>query len=174
MVNTALLYAPKGGNTENAAKRIQTEIGKDKVDLYNVSDLQKISFEKYKNIIIGVASISNDIWQSNIKTDEVVRLTAFLERMEWKGKTVAIFGLGNAISYPMNFVDEMGNISEILISKKAKIVGKVPREGYEFSDSKALYDGKLIGLPLDYTNEDDKTNDRIKVWVNNLKEFMIF
>lgn len=32
-----------------------------------------------------------------------------------------------------------------------------------------LGDGKFCGLPLDVENEDDKTEDRIKGWVAQLK-----
>jgi flavodoxin I len=32
-----------------------------------------------------------------------------------------------------------------------------------------LEDGKFCGLPLDQDNEDDKTEDRIKGWIAQLK-----
>ena len=38
-----------------------------------------------------------------------------------------------------------------------------------FEDSEAVVDGKFVGLALDDVNEDDKTEERIDAWLENIK-----
>jgi len=48
-------------------------------------------------------------------------------------------------------------------------VGYWPADGYDFTESKALRDGKFVGLALDEDNQSDLTDERIKAWVAQLK-----
>ena len=49
-------------------------------------------------------------------------------------------------------------------------VGYWSTDGYEFTESKAIRDGKLVGLALDEDNQSDLTEERIKTWVAQLKQ----
>ena len=50
------------------------------------------------------------------------------------------------------------------------MLGYVADGGYEsYTDSKSVQDGKWLGLALDNDNEDDKTPERVKAWVDQLK-----
>ena len=51
----------------------------------------------------------------------------------------------------------------------ANVVGAVSTEGYTFDDSEAVVDGKFVGLALDDVNEEDKTDERIDAWINDIK-----
>jgi flavodoxin I len=48
-------------------------------------------------------------------------------------------------------------------------VGYWSTDGYDFSDSKALRNGKFCGLALDDDNQPDLTDKRIQQWVGQLK-----
>ena len=48
------------------------------------------------------------------------------------------------------------------------MIGYTSPEGYDFTDSKALREGKFLGLPLDATNEDDLTEGRVKKWTEQI------
>ncbi|MFN9675593.1 MAG: flavodoxin FldA, partial [Microcystis sp.] len=50
-----------------------------------------------------------------------------------------------------------------------KTVGYWPTDGYDFNESKALKNGKFVGLALDEDNQSDLTEQRIKTWVAGLK-----
>lgn len=43
-------------------------------------------------------------------------------------------------------------------------------EGYDFTESKAVRDGKFVGLALDEDNQSELTQQRIKTWVAQLKQ----
>ena len=42
-------------------------------------------------------------------------------------------------------------------------------EGYEFNESKALKDGKFVGLAIDEDNQSELTDSRIESWVAQIK-----
>ena len=48
------------------------------------------------------------------------------------------------------------------------MIGYVPTEEYQFEASKAVRDGKFLGLRLDANNEDDLTEERVKAWTAQL------
>jgi flavodoxin I len=63
----------------------------------------------------------------------------------------------------------MGVIYECLNKKGCDIIGYVSTEGYEYEESRAVINGKFIGLPLDYENQDKLTSDRISNWLDQIK-----
>lgn len=64
----------------------------------------------------------------------------------------------------------MGILEEKIIERGGTTVGYWSTDGYEFSDSKALRDGKFVGLAIDEDNQSDLTDKRIKAWVAQLKK----
>jgi flavodoxin I len=63
----------------------------------------------------------------------------------------------------------MGILEEKISEQGGTTVGYWSTEGYEFSESKAVRDGKFVGLALDEDNQSDLTEKRIKIWVTQLK-----
>ncbi|NMG60515.1 flavodoxin FldA, partial [Geitlerinema sp. P-1104] len=48
-------------------------------------------------------------------------------------------------------------------------VGYWPTDGYEFEESKAVRDGKFVGLALDEDNQSEMTEERVQAWTSQLK-----
>jgi flavodoxin I len=48
-------------------------------------------------------------------------------------------------------------------------VGFWSTDGYEHSDSKAIKNGKFVGLAIDEDNQSELTDERIKKWVAQIK-----
>lgn len=44
------------------------------------------------------------------------------------------------------------------------------KDGYDFNESKAVVDGKFLGLAIDEDNQSDMTELRVKSWVSQLKK----
>ncbi|MCO6062464.1 flavodoxin domain-containing protein, partial [Pseudomonas sp. MOB-449] len=55
-----------------------------------------------------------------------------LEGVDLSGKTVAIFGLGDQVGYPKEFLNAMGILYDFVVERGATVVGAWPTEGYEF------------------------------------------
>eukprot|EP00958_Prasinococcus_capsulatus_P007257 scaffold674_cov371-Prasinococcus_capsulatus_cf.AAC.15 len=90
--------------------------------------------------------------------------------VDLKGKPVAIFGTGDQVGYPQFFADGMGLVWNKMAARGAKLVGQWPTDSYTFEDSKALLDGKFIGMVIDDLNQPEQTDERIQTWVAQLKE----
>jgi flavodoxin I len=92
-----------------------------------------------------------------------------LDSVDFSGKKVAYFGAGDQIGYADNFQDAMGILEEKISELGGTTVGYWSTEGYEHSESKAVKDGKFVGLALDEDNQSDLTDERVKTWVAQLK-----
>ena len=94
------------------------------------------------------------------------------KKIDFTGKTVAIFGLGDQIGYAEYFVDGIGILAKVIIENGGKIVGYWPTLGYRYTDSVALIAGNedyFYGLALDHDNESQLTDERLKTWIKQIK-----
>jgi flavodoxin I len=57
---------------------------------------------------------------------------------------------------------------DFVIERGAKVVGAWPSEGYEFSHSEAVVDGKFVGLALDLDNQSGLTEQRLEAWLQSI------
>jgi flavodoxin I len=91
-----------------------------------------------------------------------------------KHKKVAVFGLGDQVSYSENYADATGELYAAFASLGCDMVpyAAVPTDGYEHEASKSVLpgsDGTLFcGLLLDQINQEDYTDARIGAWVSEL------
>lgn len=166
MAKIGLFYGTQTSNTQTAAELIQKEFSGDSVvTLQDISQTEPGDFADYQYIIIAcptwnVGELQSD-WES-FYDDQ-------LDNIDFSGKKVAYFGEGDQIGYPDTFQDAMGILEEKITELGGETVGYWSTEGYEFSDSKALRDGKFVGLALDEDNQSELTEERIKTWVAQLK-----
>jgi len=79
-------------------------------------------------------------------------------------------GTGNPEGYPDNFMDAMGILAEKISEQGGETVGYWPLEGYDFNESKAVVNGKFLGLAIDEDNQSYLTESRIKSWGSQLKK----
>ena len=165
MAKIGLFYGSSTGNTETAAETIQSAFGgEDVVTLHEISDAQDSDFADYQYLIIGcptwnIGELQSD-WEGYF--DE-------LDNIDFSGKKVAYFGLGDQVGYADNFQDAMGILEEKISSLGATTVGHWPTDGYEHEASKAEKNGQFVGLALDEENQSDLSEDRINQWVTQLK-----
>jgi flavodoxin I len=163
MERVAILFGSSSGNTEAIAENIARKLGPGITRIFNVSDFQVSELADYRNLILGVST-----WGIGELQDDWTAFLPELTRSDLKGKTIALFGLGDAESYPDSFVDGMGIIYDAIRDKGCNIVGTVDTEGYLFDHSKAVYEGKFIGLPLDEDNEGEFTESRLEKWLADI------
>ena len=166
MSKTGIFFASAMGNTETAAMDIKNEFGSDDVDIIHVTDAEKSTVERYDYLIIGGST-----WGAGEVQDDMDDFFDVLDEVDLKGKKVALFGLGDQEAYPFAFANSLGELYDKMVEKGAKIVGGGwPTEGYKFDSSKAVRDGKFVGLVLDVDVQPEKTGERIKKWVKTLKK----
>lgn len=161
MKKTGIFYGSSTGNTENIALAIAKKLN---ADVFNVSSKPVHAVNEYQNLILGTST-----WGLGDLQDDWDSFLPQLAKADLTGKTVALFGLGDSNSYPDTFVEGMGIIYEAIKNKGCEIIGHVDSREYSYDSSKAIYDGKFIGLPLDEDNESDLTNSRLDKWIEELK-----
>lgn len=160
-----LFFGSETGNTEDVTNRI--------VELWKISELEVINaaemtvedYERFDIIMIGLSTWYDGELQSNF--DEFFD---DFNTIDFSGKVVALYGLGDQVGYPEFFVDSLGILGEVILNNGGKIVGMWPREGYDFDESKGLYNDELFyGLPLDFENQMDMTQPRIEAWLKQVE-----
>lgn len=166
MAKIGLFYGTQTGNTQSVAEYIQKEFGGDSVvDLYDVADAEVSDLEQYACIIVGCPT-----WNIGELQSDWEGLYEELDAIDFTGKKVAYFGAGDQIGYADNFQDAMGILEEKISSLGGTTVGYWPTDGYEHSESKAVKNGKFVGLAIDEDNQSDLTDMRVKTWVAQLKQ----
>ena len=165
MKKIGLFYGTSTTKTAKIAKKITAAFEDAKVDIIPVEDVWEKDFQEFDNIIVGVST-----WFDGELPTYWDEVKPELESLKLKGKKVAIFGLGDQVKYPENFVDGMGILAETFESVGATLVGFTSSEGYNFEHSRALKNGKFVGLAIDIENQHSKTEKRIKDWVEQLKK----
>ncbi|MFH0999487.1 MAG: flavodoxin domain-containing protein [Bacteroidota bacterium] len=168
MNNTILIYWPKGGNVENAARMVAKEY----VDLkmLSIDQLTPEMLSQYTNFIVGSSTLGAETWQDTKTSSPWNSFFDLIKKSDFSKKKVALFGLGDQVLWPANFVDGLRSIYNAFIDVKAAVVGKWPTNGYDFTDSLAVDDNKFVGLALDEDQQDELTEGRIKAWVKQIKE----
>lgn len=161
MAKLGLFFGSDEGNTEGVSYRIQQRLGEDVVDVYDVADVTQLEFAQYDRIILGIPT-----WDFGQIQSDWEEFWGDVTEIDFTGKTVALFGLGDQFGYGDFFLDAMGMLHDVVEQAGAKIVGHWPTEGYEFDASKAeIPDSDLfVGLALDEDQQPELTTERLNRW----------
>jgi flavodoxin I len=165
MAKIGLFYGSTTGKTEMVVESIQKEFGESVVDLHNIADVDDSDFEEYTNLIVACPT-----WNIGELQSDWDGFYPDLDNIDFSGKKVAYFGTGDQIGYADNFQDAMGILEEKISELGGKTVGYWSTDGYDFSESKAVRNGKFVGLAIDEDNQSDLTDERVKAWVLQLKQ----
>ncbi|MCF6359045.1 MAG: flavodoxin [Draconibacterium sp.] len=169
MSKIAIFYGPLGGAVNRVADKIKDIIGDDKVEMVAVKDATVTDLEKFDKIIFGASTVGNDTWDSEFSNNDWAKFLPEIEKTDFAAKKVAIFGLGDHVTYSHGFVDHIGLVGKKLMANGAVLIGPVSTDGYEFDESEAVIDGMFIGLPIDEDFEPELTDERVAGWMEILK-----
>jgi len=130
--------------------------------------LQK-KFGEYDALVVGTPTWNTgaDSERSGTGWDEVYY--GEMQDMALEGKHVAVFGLGDQISYAENYADASGELHDVFENLGCKMFGYTSQEGYEHEASKAIRGDKFCGLLCDEVNQDDLSIERVENWVAQLR-----
>ena len=94
MKKIALIYSFNTTKSKNAAKKIIAEIGEDKIDSLNAEEITGEEFLKYDKYILSLPT-----WFDGELPNYWDEFVPELEDLPLKGKTFALFGLGDQKNY---------------------------------------------------------------------------
>ncbi|MGB5866429.1 MAG: flavodoxin [Arcobacteraceae bacterium] len=161
-MGTAIFYASSTGNTQIIAQEISKKLGD--ATLVDIADEGITTLAQYDKVILGLST-----WGEGELQDDWDDVWDELKDIDFSNKTIALFGLGDQEDYGYNYVDAMGIAYEELENRGATIVGKtVVTDEYYYEESRAVVDGKFVGLALDEDNQDNLTQERITNWCEEI------
>ena len=163
MGKIGIFYGSTGGVTAEVAEAIKSEFGEG--DVHEVDSGIANQIADYSVVLLGTST-----WGEGELQDDWEDFIDELDDADFSDKKIALFGTGDQDGYPDTFVDGMGTIYERVTANGGTVIGYWPTEGYEYDGSTAEIDGRFVGLVIDEDNQADLTSDRVKRWVDILKQ----
>lgn len=164
MSKIAIVYGSSTGATEAVAEKMQVLL--DGASLFNADNVSVEDLRPYDFLIFGASTTGVGDLQ-----DDWEILLPKIEKMDFSGKKVAMFSLGDSASFSTSFAGAMYYIYKAL-KGKVDMIGSVSTDGYTFDESDAVIGGRFVGLALDEDNEYNETDARITAWVEDLKKHL--
>ncbi len=164
MAKARIFYGSSTGNTQRIAEQIAEELG-DLIE--SVTDIAKASPDDLASaeaLILGVST-----WEDGQLQEDWDDFFPELDGMDLSGKTVALFGLGDAYGFSGEFVNALGTLYRKVRERGATVVGAWPTDGYDFDDSSAVVDGRFVGLVIDEENDADLSDERVARWADTIR-----
>ena len=162
MSKVGIFYGTTTGVTEDIAHRIADKI--DGADIFNI-DGNEDKLNDYDVLLLGAST-----WGFGDLQDDWQTVLDELSNLDLQGKKVGYFGTGDQGTFADTFIDALGIINYEIKKTGATIIGQTSTEGYEFSESRAVVDGKFLGLVVDEINQPDLTDERIDAWVEEIQK----
>ncbi|MGL1959510.1 MAG: flavodoxin [Colwellia sp.] len=177
MSKIGIFFGTDTGTTRKIAKMIYKELGDELADKpLNINRVDADTLAKYDALILGTptygsgelpglaAECQEESWEEFMPNFDDLDLT---------GKKVALFGLGDQINYPDEFLDAMGELFDAVSDAGAHLCGRWSTEGYEYEASEAEDEGEFVGLALDNDNQSNLTAERLSRWLVEIKAEMV-
>jgi flavodoxin long chain len=164
-----LFFGSTTGVTEHIAYQIQSiwqAAGAGDLVPVNIGAVKDLNtLTNYDYLILGVST-----WNVGQLQDDWEIALPQLEKLNFLGTKIALFGLGDQYGYPHNFLDALGILGRTLRSVGASLVAFCNTDSYEFAESLALENGRFMGLGIDEIHQANLTQARIEAWVTQLIE----
>lgn len=169
MARIGIFFGSTTSNTRKVAKMIKKYFDDDTMaDPKNINKATPEDLAAYEYLIFGTptmgegqlpglsAECEEESWE-----EALIRL----DGVDFTGKTVALYGLGDQVTYTNEFVDGLMELHDFVVDRGGTVVGAWPTEGYDFTSSQAVVDDKFVGLALDNDNQSSLTEGRVKDWL---------
>lgn len=166
MAITGIFFGSDTGNTENIAKMIQKQLGKDVADVH---DIAKAAKKIWKLMTFCCWASQHGITAKRSVTGMTSsRLSKrLISTANWLRCLVVV----TREDYAEYFCDALGTIRDIIEPRGATIVGHWPTAGYHFEASKGLADDDhFVGLAIDEDRQPELTAERVEKWVKQISE----
>lgn len=169
--NIGIFFGTDTGTTRLIAKKIAKKIGEVASKPLNVNRVTIDDLLQYDALILGTPSYGEGEMPgiaTGVKDGSWQEFAPQFAGADFTGKVVALYGLGNQEKYPERFADGLYQLYELFTHCGATIIGDWSTEGYEFSKSKAVLDGRFVGLVIDNNSQGMLTEARLDAWVEQI------
>jgi flavodoxin I len=176
-----IFFGTDSGTTRLIAKKImrnlKNRLGDECVaSPLNVNRINPVDLISYDSLILGTPTYGEGVLpglDSKNTAESWLEFLPQLQDIDFTGKRIALYGLGDQELYPGHFLDAMMDLYEFFSAAGAKLIGSASTEGFEFIHSRAITDGKFIGLALDQHLQHLLTDQRIDDWLDQVLPLLI-
>ena len=176
MSKVGIFFGTDTGSTRKIAKMIQKMLGDDvAAKPLNINRVDASAFDDYDYLIMGTPTLGEGQLpglSSDCQAESWEEFAPNFDDIDLSGKKVGLFGLGDQVNYPNEFVDGLGELYDNVVECGAEVVGRWSAEGYEFNDSTALDGDDFVGLVIDKDNQSSLSDERVTAWVEQIKSEM--
>ncbi|SHO56785.1 flavodoxin [Vibrio quintilis] len=175
MAKVGIFFGTDTGSTRKIAKQIAKLLGDVADKPKNINRSEASDLEAYDYLILGTPTLGDGQLPGLSVDCQEKSWEEFLpnfEGLDLSGKKVALFGLGDQVGYPDEFVDGLGELYDYVANCGAEIYGFWPTDGYEFNASNAVDEDEFVGLVIDKDNQSGMTDQRVTGWVEQIKAEM--
>jgi flavodoxin I len=170
MARIGLFFGSNTGNTRKIAKMIRKRFPDDALfaDPLNVNKATPELVAGYEFLILGTPTLGDgDLpgLDADCQNPSWAEFLPQLASVDFSGKTVALYGLGDQEKYPENFCDALGELYDFVVARGARVVGAWPTDDYDFMASKAERDGEFVGMVQDLDNQKMLLESRLEAWL---------
>ncbi len=165
MAGIGIFYGSSTGNTKDVSVKLQAALGG---DLHNITDVDADMISGYQHLVFAAST-----WGAGDLQDDWEDFFPNLDDVDFTDKKVGIMGLGDQRNYGGTFVGGMQVLAEKIEEKGGSVVGSTSTDGYRYHNSEAEKDRRFVGLVIDEDGQSDKTGERIKAWVTDLKKAFV-
>jgi len=168
MAKIGLFYGSSTGNTETAAFQLKEQLDSFdgwETEITNIGASDKDKVAGFQYLVFGIPT-----WNTGELQDDWDVFFPQLSEIDFKGKKVAVFGMGDQNGYGFNFLDAIGMLADEVLLHGGELVGLWPANKYEFEDSKASIEDHFLGLGLDQEGQSELTTPRVKEWAKQVIE----
>ena len=161
-----IIYGSDTGNTEDITNMIVNLL--DNTEVVNVEDLEPEDWNSHKYYLLGIPTwydgeLQSD-WESYFEEFKTIDFT---------GKKVAIFGLGDQLGYDEWFCDGIGILAKVILKNGGRVIGYTDKdESYDFDTTpkSIIKDDVFYGLCIDEDNQGELTQERLENWITQIKD----
>ncbi|CAN5498884.1 flavodoxin [soil metagenome] len=177
MKKIGIFFGTETGTTRLIAKKIQKKLGDDiSSKPLNVNRIAPAEMLQYDALILGtpsygVAEIPGH--SAGCLEASWEEFFAQLDKPDFSGKRIALFGLGAQERYPERFASSLIRLHELFKGYGAELVGSWSTQGYAFEHSAAVVDGRFVGLVIDQRTQSMYTDERIEGWLEQVRPLLL-
>lgn len=172
MAKIGIFFGTDTGRTRLIAKQMAKKLGDVADAPVNIGRTTLADFLAYDALIVGSPTLGDGELPGQSVGLSQPSWEEFLPQLagaDLSGKTIAIFGLGDQKKYAEEFVDAIGLIHDAVVARGARVVGRWPTTGYDFTTSQAVDGDEFLGLALDQHHQPLLTEERVNTWLAQIQ-----
>jgi flavodoxin I len=176
MHKIGIFFGTDSGTTRLIAKKIAGKLKSRLGDQFvakpvNVNRIDADQLFAYQALILGTPTYGEGKLPGKQSGNEESSWSDFLPTLagkDFSGIRIALFGLGDQETYPSHFADAVMHLYNFFATRGAELIGGCDITGYAFKQSKAVANGRFVGLVLDQHLQHLLTEQRIDNWLDEL------